>query len=79
MAEAQGCSHGTLYRALNYPLACFFTLSLQPQGATSLSPTSTSPAPLGQLGLKHLRSSKDGTYPYGFSLVVLAWIVAESF
>ncbi len=31
----------------------------------------------GQLGLKGLRSPKDGAYPYSFSRVVLAWIDAK--
>ncbi|AWR88198.1 hypothetical protein Mtai_v1c29800 (plasmid) [Meiothermus taiwanensis WR-220] len=28
MAEAQGCNHDTLYRALDYPLPYFFSLCL---------------------------------------------------
>lgn len=90
MAEAQGCNHDTLYRALDYPLPYFFSLCLPlcrtlggPKGGYLLISSSTmslSPLPL-RPARPQTPEEPQGRglplYPYGFSLVVLAWVDAR--
>ena len=81
MAETTDLSHDTLYRALEYPLPFYFALALQrckdlgglQKGFLLIDDVLIKRYRSGQMGLKRLKDTSNGSYVFGFSLVVLAW------
>ncbi len=81
MAEGQDFAHDSLYRALQQPLALYFTLALElcyqkgglQRGYLILDDVLIPRYSAGHLKLQRLKDLSSGAYTYGFSLVVLAW------
>ena len=81
MAEAKDLSHDTIYRALDYPLPFYFSLTFQrcktlgglQGGFLIIDDVLIQRYRSGQMGLQRLKDTSTGSYVFGFSLVVLAW------
>jgi hypothetical protein len=90
MAEGKDFAHDGLYRALQQPLALYFTLALElcyqkgglQRGYLILDDVLIPRYSAGHLKLQRFKDLSNGAYTYGFCLVVLAlsllaWAAAE--
>jgi putative transposase len=81
MAEGKDFAHDSLYRALQQPLALYFTLALElccqkgglQRGYLILDDVLIPGYSAGHLKLQRFKDLSSGAYTYGFALVVLAW------